>query len=124
MLLDLGVIVLLHFGVLLDGLVLGAGLDKMHLHVDVLIGEGDDLPANAVVIVGILPPLQIQVLLDKHGTRHVAPLLKKLHPWLQPLQIRFRRVGAIAAVLSASDIQLEVFNVAAQGLQPVGSSVR
>ena len=116
MLLDLGIIVLFHFGVLLDGLVLGAGLDKMHLHVDVLIGEGDDLPANAIVVVGIAGKLDIQVLLDKHGTRHVAPLLKKLHPWLQPLKVRFRRVGAIAAVLFASDVQLEVFNVAAQGL--------
>ena len=116
MLLDLGVIVLLHFGVLLDGLVLGAGLDEMHLDVDVFIGERDNLPANAVVIVGIEPKLQIQVLLDKHGTRHVAPLLKKLHPWPQPLKVRIRRADAIAAVLFASDVQLEVFNVAAQGL--------
>ena len=116
MLLDLSVEVLLHFGVLLDGLVLGAGLDKMHLDVNVFISERDNLPANAVVVGGIVPKLGIQVLLDKHGTRHVAPLLKKLHPWLQPLKVRFRCVGAIAAVLFASDVQREVFNVAVQGL--------
>ena len=54
MLLDLRVVDLLHFGVLLVWLVLGTGLDKMHLHVHVLVSKRDDLPPNAVVVVGIV----------------------------------------------------------------------
>ena len=54
MLLDLGVIVLLHFGVLLIWLVLGSSFDKMYLYVHVLVSERDDLPPNAVVVVGIV----------------------------------------------------------------------
>ena len=124
MLLDLRVVVLLHFGVLLEGLVLGTGLDEMHLHVHVLVGERDDLPPNAVVVVGIVRPLQVQVLLDERAARHVTALLEKLHPRLQPLLVRFRRVCAIAAVLLAADVQLEVFDVAVQGLGPVVTCVR
>ena len=121
-LLDLGVVVLLHLGVLLDGLVLGTGLDEMHLHVHVLVSERNDLSPNAVKVVGISRPLQIQELLDEGAARHVISPFEKLHPRLQPLQIRFRRVGAIAAVLLAADVQLEVFDVATQRLLPISSS--
>ena len=120
--LDLGVVILLHFGVLLYGLVLGTGLDEMHLHVHVLVSERNDLSPNAVIVVGIVRPLQIQVLFDERAARHVAPPLEKLHPRLQPLLVRFRRVDAIAAVLFAADVQLEVFDVATQRLLPISSS--
>ena len=123
MLLDLRVVVLLHLGVLLEGLVLGTGLDEMHLHVHVLVGERDDLPPDAVVVGGIVRPLQVQVLLDERAAWHVTSTFKELHPWFQPLLIRFRRVFAIAAVLFAADVQLEVFDVATQGLRPVSSSI-
>ena len=121
--LDLGVVVLLHLGVLLEGLVPGTGLDEMHLRVHVLVCERDDLSPNAVVVVGIVRPLQVQVFLDERAARRVTSPFKKLHPRLQPLLVRFWSVRAIAAVLFAADMQLEVFDVAAQGLRPVSSSI-
>ena len=53
MLLDLGVIVLLHFGVLLIWLVLGSGFDKMYLNIHVLVSERNDLSPNAIIVVWI-----------------------------------------------------------------------
>ena len=52
-LLDLGVVVLLHFGVLLYGLVLGTGLYEMDLNIHVLVSERNDLSPNAIIVVWI-----------------------------------------------------------------------
>ena len=121
--LDLGVVFLLHFGVLLYGLVLGTGLYEMHLHVHVLVSERNDLSPNAVIVVGIVRPLQIQVLLDEDAARHVTSPFEKLNPRLYPLLIRFWSVRAIATVLFTANVQLKVFDVVIQVLGPVSTGI-
>ena len=95
----------------------------MHLHVHVLVSERNDLSPNAVIVVGIVRPLQIQVLLDEDTARHVTSPFEKLNPRLYPLLIRFWSVRAIATVLFTADVQLEVFDVVTQGLGPVSTGI-